>query len=95
MALVSNKSLAKNDWYFDSGCSRHMTHNKNLLIDIIPQYTSYATFGDGTKGEIIGYGNIRSSGGPNLNGVLLVKGLTTNLISIGQLCDKSLKVKFS
>ncbi|CAJ2662359.1 unnamed protein product [Trifolium pratense] len=46
-------------------------------------------------GEIKGIGNLINNGLPNLDNVLLVKGLTTNLISISQLCDQGMKVNFT
>ena len=98
VALIAHTSLrvsAKEDWYFDSGCSRHMTGIKNLLNNVKPYTTSFVTFGDGAKGEIKGVGNLDCPGVPNLNEVLLVKGLTANLISISQLCDLGFKVNFS
>ncbi|XP_058761387.1 uncharacterized protein LOC131634779 [Vicia villosa] len=97
-SLIAHTSLrfsTKDDWYFDSGCSRHMTHVKNLLVDIKPHSSSYVTFGDGAKDEIKGIRNLECIGVPNLNNVLLVKGLTANLISIGQLCDQGYKVNFT
>src|ERR1043165_3084374 len=72
-----------------------MTGIKNLLNDVRPHTTSYVTFGDGAKGEINGVGNLDCPGVPNLNKVLLVKGLTANLISISQLCDMGFKVNFT
>ena len=53
------------------------------------------TFGDGAKGEIKGIGKLNCPGVPNLDNVLLVKGLTANLISISQLCDQGLNVNFT
>ncbi|XP_057452263.1 uncharacterized protein LOC130744085 [Lotus japonicus] len=50
---------------------------------------------DGAKGKIKGSGKIVSGGSPNLNNVLLVEGLTANLISISQLCDLDLNVSFN
>src|ERR1043165_2046615 len=97
-ALIAHTSLrvsAKEDWYFDSGCSKHMTGIKNLLNEVRLHTTSYVTFGDGAKGEIKGVGNLDYPGVPNLNEVLLVKGLTANLISISQLCDSGFKVNFT
>src|ERR1043165_4756275 len=97
-ALIAHTSLrvfAKEDWYFDSGCSKHMTGDRNLLKDVKPHSVSSVTFGDGAKGEIKGIGNSNWFGVPNLNGVLLVKGLTTNLISISQLCDMGFIVNFT
>ena len=72
-----------------------MTGSKNLLIDLQPHATSYVTFGDGAKGEIKGIGKLNCPGVPNLDNVLLVKGLTANLISISQLCDQGLNVNFT
>src|ERR1044072_2300136 len=97
-ALIAHTSLrvsAKEDWYFDSGCSKHMTGDRNLLKDVKPHSVSSVTFGDGAKGEIKGIGNSNWSGVPSLNGVLLVKGLAANLISISQLCDMGLTANFT
>jgi hypothetical protein len=72
-----------------------MTGEKKYLNEINPYTTSFVTFGDGAKGEIKGIGNLINKGLPKLNDVLLVKGLTANLISISQLCDQGLKVNFT
>ncbi|GAU26327.1 hypothetical protein TSUD_56250 [Trifolium subterraneum] len=95
IAHTSFKVSSKEDWYFDSGCSRHMTGEKKYLNEINPYTISFVTFGDGAKGEIKGIGNLINKGLPKLNDVLLVKGLTPNLISISQLCDQGLKVNFT
>ena len=47
------------------------------------------------KEKILGIDNLIKHGLPRLNNVLLVKGLTTNLISISQLCDQGMEVSFS
>ena len=60
-----------------------------------PYATNYVTFGDGAKGKIVGIGNLIKHGLPRLDDVLLVKGLTANLISISQLCDLGLEVSFT
>ena len=67
---------------------------KKLLVEIKSHSTSYVTFGDGAKGEIKGVAKLECSGVPKLDNVLLVKGLTTNLISISQLCDQAFKLNF-
>jgi len=56
---------------------------------------SHVTFGNGEKGKILGSGNLIDADLPNLNNVLLVKGLTFNLITISQLCDQGMTVRFS
>ncbi|KAK2369225.1 gag-protease polyprotein [Trifolium repens] len=82
IAHTSFRASSREDWYFDSGCSRHMTGVERFLTDIKSYTTSYVTFGDGAKGEIKGIGKLINSGLPKLENVLLVKGLKANLISI-------------
>jgi hypothetical protein len=95
IAHTSLRASSREDWYFDSGCSRHMTGVEKFLRDIKSYTTSYVTFGDGAKGEIKGIGKLHNNGLPKLDNVLLVKGLKANLISISQLCDQGLKVDFT
>ncbi|KAG9450334.1 hypothetical protein H6P81_010299 [Aristolochia fimbriata] len=83
-------------WYFDSGCSRHMTGSAACLIDLShSDGGGQVTFGDGAKGVVLGCGTLALEGMPSLTGVLLVKGLKANLISISQLCDQNLAVQFT
>jgi hypothetical protein len=72
-----------------------MTGVKKYLVDIKSYSTSFVTFGEGAKGEIKGVGKLVCTGLLKLDDVLLVKGLTANLISISQLCDQGLKVNFT
>jgi len=72
-----------------------MTRVEKYLEDVRSYATSYVTFGDGAKGKNIGIGNLVKHGLPRLDDVLLVKGLIVNLISISQLCDLGLQVKFT
>ncbi|PNY10358.1 retrotransposon-related protein, partial [Trifolium pratense] len=95
IAHTSLKASSRDDWYFDSGCSRHMTGVEKYLVDIKSYASSFVTFGDGAKGKIQGIGRLINNGLPKLENVLLVKGLTANLISISQLCDQGMKVNFT
>ena len=54
----------------------------------------HLTFGDDSKGTIIGIGNIKIGPSPLIENVVLVDGLKHNLLSISQLCDGGLKVIF-
>jgi len=71
-----------------------MARVKKYLVDLRPYSTSYVTFGDGAKGKIKGIGKLICLGFSRLDDVFLVEGLTTNLISINQLCDLGLNVYF-
>ena len=50
------------------------------------------TFGDDSKGNIIGICNIKIGSSPLIENVVLVEGLKYNLLSISQLYDKDLKL---
>ncbi|KAA0040865.1 gag-pol polyprotein [Cucumis melo var. makuwa] len=78
-------------WYFDSGCSKHMTGNRSYFTNLIDCVTGHVTFGDGAKEKIIAKGNIDKNHLPRLNDVRYVDGLKANLISISQLCDQGYK----
>ena len=84
----------ENPWYFDSGCSRHMTGARKNLKDIKPLKGGRVTFGDGSQGAFKGKGKTVESR-PPLKDVFLVKGLKANLIRISQLCDEGLMVQFT
>ena len=72
-----------------------MTGDQNLLVNFQDHPTGYVNFGDGMKGEIKGTRKIHGTKFPNIEGVLFVKGLTSNLINISQLCDQGFNVNFT
>ncbi|GJR02833.1 putative ribonuclease H-like domain-containing protein [Tanacetum coccineum] len=79
---------------FDSGCSGHMTCNKDQLEDFEEFNGGSVTFG-GSKGYISGKGKIRV-GNLDFDSVSFVKELGNfNLFSISQICDKQHKVLFT
>ncbi|GJW12669.1 hypothetical protein Tco_1578496 [Tanacetum coccineum] len=79
---------------FDSGCSGHMTGNKDQLEDFEEFNGGSATFG-GSKGYISGKGKIRVCN-LDFDSVSFVKELGHfNLFSISQICDKQHKVLFT
>ncbi|XP_060960703.1 uncharacterized protein LOC133031259 [Cannabis sativa] len=85
VAQVSLSAFLEGQWYLDSGCTRHMTGNKKLLVNYKEAKEGAVTFGDGNKGQIIGKGDLVMSRAAPLTEVLYVKGLKENLISISQL----------
>ena len=84
----------RNQWYLDSGCSRHMTGDFSLLTDFEERAGPRITFGDDSKGYTLGYGLILNQN-VIIKEVALVDGLKHNLLSISQLCDKGHNVVFS
>ncbi|KAG9458830.1 hypothetical protein H6P81_003338 [Aristolochia fimbriata] len=58
-AHTARKSKSEGTWYFDSGCSRHMTGNAENLTDLHREDGGQVTFGDGAKGAVIGRGKLK------------------------------------
>ncbi|RVW14392.1 hypothetical protein CK203_090476 [Vitis vinifera] len=48
----------KDKWFLDSGCSRHTTGDESKFAFLTKRKGGYITFGDNSKGRIIGQGNI-------------------------------------
>ncbi|XP_010457015.1 PREDICTED: uncharacterized protein LOC104738554 [Camelina sativa] len=95
MAMITDEQEDTEPWFFDSGCSRHMTGTKSNLQNIKKLKGGTITFGDGSHGLIQGKGITRDTELPQLVNVYLVQGLRANLISISQLCDEGLSVLFT
>ncbi|RVW64941.1 hypothetical protein CK203_041842 [Vitis vinifera] len=63
MAIDDLDEGSKNDkWFLDSGCSRHMTGDKSKFAFLTKRKRGYVTFGDNSKGRIIGQGLETSMG---------------------------------
>src|SRR3954468_12099158 len=81
----------------ESGCTNHMTGDKELFTKIKPHQSSqrHITFGDNNKGKVIGLGKVAISKDKHIEKVMLVQSLGYNLMSISKLCDMGLLVLFS
>ena len=77
----------------DSGCSGHMTENKSLMSEFEKKVGLAVSYGDGNKGQTLGYGNI-IIGNVIIEDVALVEGLKHNLLSVSQIYDKGYHVDF-
>jgi len=95
VAYTCTDGSASNPWYFDNGCSRHMTCNRGVLSTYTEEASGKVTFVDGGKGRIKGKGNIECVDQPPLANVYYVEGQKANLISISQLWYDGLKVTFT
>lgn len=69
-------------WYFDSGCSRHMTGDKSCLSDFTSVKGGCFTCRGGAKGSIVGKWTLNIPNFPDLKNAFYVEGLTVNFIII-------------
>nr|GEV08579.1 integrase, catalytic region, zinc finger, CCHC-type, peptidase aspartic, catalytic [Tanacetum cinerariifolium] len=80
-------------WIIDSRRSKHTTGNRALLTNFLEKFLGTVRFGNNDFAVIAGYGDvvIRLI---KIKKVYYVEGLSHNLFSVGQYCDKGLKVAF-
>ena len=78
----------------DSGCSRHMTGDRNCFLTFERKDGGLVTFGNNDKGKIRGKGTIGNPNSAKIENVQYVEGLKHNLLSISQLCDSGFEVVF-
>jgi len=81
-------------WYLDSGCSKHMTGDKSKFLSLSFKQEGHVTYVNNNKGRILGKGSIGDKDILVIHDVLYVEGLKHNLMSISQLCDKGFQVIF-
>ncbi|GJS94889.1 putative ribonuclease H-like domain-containing protein [Tanacetum coccineum] len=85
----------KNKGIFDSGCSRHMTGNKDFLTVYQELDGGFVAFGGSARGgKITLKGKIKADK-LDFEDVFFVKELKFNLFSISQMCDKKNSVLFT
>ena len=71
-----------------------MTGDESLFQELNKNKSENISFGDNSKGVILGIGTIGNNSYTQIKNVLLVENLKYNLLSISQLCDKGYRVCF-
>ena len=94
LCSVLQKGRKKNQWYLDSGCSKHMTGDLTKFTSLKLKAEGHVTCGDNNRGRILGRGTVGTGNSTTIENVLYVEGLKHSLLNINQLCDKGYKVNF-
>jgi hypothetical protein len=88
----------ENQWYIDSGCSKHMTGDKSKFEFLTEEKGGNVTFGNNAPARIRGKGIVvldeDKKGKTKAQNVLYVDGLKHNLLSVSQMCDQGHNVLF-
>lgn len=82
-------------WFLDSGCSNHMTGNKEWFSELDESFSQTVKLGNNTRMAVVGKGIIRMQVNgftQAISGVYYVPELKNNLLSIGQLQEKGLTI---
>jgi len=92
MATTSYESSRGSSWYFNFGCSTHMTRKKDWFINLNESSKSRVHFADNSilTAEGIRRVAFKRKDGKDIvvEEVLFVPGMKTNLLSLGQLLEK-------
>jgi hypothetical protein len=85
----------KHGWYVDSGCSKHMTGDKDKFLRLRKEISGSVSFENENSFKTIGEGTVRiGNKNENAQNVLLVEDMKHNLLSVSQMCDQGHKVTF-
>ena len=100
-AATGSSTPEPTNWILDSGASRHITSNGNLLFNVRPPTTDITiTFGNGGTGKAVAVGDVMlrtpSSVAPLvLTNVLHIPEATENLLSVRYATNRGLDFTFS
>ena len=78
-----------------SDCPRHMKGERKYLCDYHIVSEGHVSFGDEEKRCVLEKETLHANGLPKLKNVRHLEGIKANLMSISQLCDQKLNVKFT
>ncbi|GKE90248.1 retrovirus-related pol polyprotein from transposon TNT 1-94, partial [Tanacetum coccineum] len=82
-------------WFLDSGCSNHMTGNKEWFLELDVSFRQNVKLGNGNRMAVVGKGNVllQVKGHTQvISDVFYIPELKNNLLSIGQLQEKGLAI---
>ena len=73
----------------DSGCTNHMTGEREMLVEFVDSLkaSSNISFGDNSKGKVLGLGKVVISNDSSLSNVMLVQSLKYHLLFVRQLAS--------
>src|SRR3954465_8337580 len=96
LILLQENSSGRTEWIMDSGCTNHMTGDRNLLRESSLSSSSKKTitFADKGKSKVLGLERVATSRDQYIDKVMLVESLGYNLMYVYMLCDLDLVVLF-
>ncbi|WJX93643.1 hypothetical protein P8452_75143 [Trifolium repens] len=96
MVIDADETADSMEWYFDSGCSNHMTGNRSILSNFNECLNIKIKLANNEFTRAKGMGNvmIEMSNGKKavIENVLFVPGMQCNLLSVGKLISKGFKI---
>jgi hypothetical protein len=94
--LALQDKQKKRGWYVDSGCSKHMTGDRDRIFTLRKERYGSISFGNDDSTKIIGKGTVKiGNKNKKAENVLLVEDMKNNLLSVIKMCDQGHKVTFN
>ncbi len=100
--LSTSSRHYESDWYIDSGCSQHMTHDKSLFVSYDKSSKSSVELGNGTTTKVAGEGRVKIHVLINgrskpciIENVLHVPDISYQLLSVSQWTKMNIETLFS
>lgn len=85
----------KHGWYVDSGCSKHITGDKDRFLTLRKERDGSVSFGNDDLAKIIGKGTVGiENKNTKVENILLVEYMKHNLLSVSQMCEQGHKITF-
>ena len=95
-ALAFKAQKKKYVWYVDSGCSTHMTRDRNKFVSMKEKKEGTVSFGNDGSSNVIGSSTVTFGSKYSLaKNALLVENMKHNLLSVGQMCDQGHTMLFN
>lgn len=91
----NQEDVKRRVWFLDSGCSNHMSGDRNLFSKLNEDFRHSVKLGNNKKMEVVGKGNTKLMlNGANyvISDVYYVPELKNNLLSLGQLQEKHITI---
>lgn len=91
----SHETKREEAWFLDSGCSNHMTGNKEWFSELEEGFRQTVKLGNDTRMAVVAKGSVRLQMNDTIqviSDVFYIPELKSNLLSIGQLQEKGLAI---
>src|SRR3954463_4458265 len=97
MANLRGYMAGGKEWVLDSGCTDHMTGDEDMLLELAENDgpLKYVTFGDNSKGKVVGLGKVAISHDSSIQNVIPVESLGYNLLFVSRLANLCFNVLFT